>query len=108
MVVVAIVGVAFGTLRLAATSLTRRGLAAIYGARERAFRSSAETLAPSVAKADELAARDTGYRITATDDRRAMKRCRAMADYNAALRRKYERGARYPWLSVPPDPLPPK
>jgi hypothetical protein len=29
---------------------------------------------------------------------------RAVADYEAALRRKYERAARYPWLRVKPDP----
>jgi hypothetical protein len=30
------------------------------------------------------------------------------ADYHAALRRKYERAARYPWLPVEPDPPEPK
>jgi hypothetical protein len=33
---------------------------------------------------------------------------RAVADYEAALRRKYERAARYPWLRVEPDPLEPE
>src|SRR4051812_43881044 len=28
-------------------------------------------------------------------------------EYHAAMRRKYERAARYPWLPVPPDPPPP-
>ena len=26
------------------------------------------------------------------------------ADYHGAMRRKYERAARYPWLPVEPDP----
>ena len=108
MVLVVVAGVAFWTPGLVATFLTRRGLAAIYGARAQALRSVAQTLAPSVAKADELAARDTRYKITAADDRRALERCGAMADYNAALRRKYKRGARYPWLPVSPDPPEPK
>jgi hypothetical protein len=30
-----------------------------------------------------------------------------MAAHHAALRRKYERAARYPWLPVAPDPPPP-
>src|SRR5436309_1037307 len=30
------------------------------------------------------------------------------AAYYAALRRKYERAARYPWLPVAPDPPPPQ
>ena len=29
------------------------------------------------------------------------------ARYHAALRRKYKRAARYPWLPISPDPLPP-
>jgi hypothetical protein len=29
------------------------------------------------------------------------------ADYHAALRRKFERAARFPWLTVLPDPPPP-
>ena len=33
---------------------------------------------------------------------------RQRAIYHAALRRKYERAARYPWLPVPPDPPEPK
>jgi hypothetical protein len=32
---------------------------------------------------------------------------RAMADYNARLKAKYQRAAAHPWLSVAPDPLPP-
>jgi hypothetical protein len=31
----------------------------------------------------------------------------AMAKYHDAMRIKYERAARYPWLPVEPDPLPP-
>jgi hypothetical protein len=33
---------------------------------------------------------------------------RAVAEHEAALRRKYERAARYPWLPVEPDPLEPE
>jgi hypothetical protein len=32
----------------------------------------------------------------------------AVAEYEAALRRKYERAARYPWLPVEPDPPEPE
>jgi hypothetical protein len=32
----------------------------------------------------------------------------AVAEHEAALCRKYERAARYPWLPVPPDPLEPR
>ena len=32
---------------------------------------------------------------------------KAVADFEATLSRKYEKAARYPWLSVPPDPLMP-
>jgi len=30
------------------------------------------------------------------------------AAYHAAMRQKYERAARYPWLSIAPDPPPPE
>jgi hypothetical protein len=33
---------------------------------------------------------------------------RAVAEHEAALLRKYERAARYPWLRVEPDPLEPE
>jgi hypothetical protein len=33
---------------------------------------------------------------------------KAVADFEAALSRNYERAARYPWLSMEPDPLMPE
>ena len=40
--------------------------------------------------------------------RRVLAACeKAVADFEATLSRKYEKAARYPWLSVPPDPLMP-
>jgi hypothetical protein len=35
----------------------------------------------------------------------AERKDRARALDHGELRRRYERAARYPWLSVPPDPL---
>jgi hypothetical protein len=37
-----------------------------------------------------------------------VKNCDMAATYFGNMRRKYERAARYPWLSVPPDPPQPK
>ena len=39
---------------------------------------------------------------------RDFDRLRNRADHHAALRRKYERAARYPWMSVEPDPPEPE
>jgi hypothetical protein len=35
-------------------------------------------------------------------------RSRRLADHHAALKRKYERAARYPWLTIEPDPPEPE
>jgi hypothetical protein len=40
-------------------------------------------------------------------DLEAVEQATAFAKYHAAMRRKYERAARYPWLAVEPD-LPPE
>jgi hypothetical protein len=38
----------------------------------------------------------------------AAKSCQKRSEYHAAMKRKYDRAARYPWLSVDPDaPQPP-
>lgn len=37
-------------------------------------------------------------------DRQRVERGELMASYHRALKLKYERAARYPWLSVEPDP----
>jgi hypothetical protein len=39
-------------------------------------------------------------------DRTAVEQAASAAAYHAAMKRKYERAARYPWLSVEPDPPP--
>ncbi len=40
----------------------------------------------------------------AASDRAAEEKCRAQARYHEALRIKYERAARRPWILVEPDP----
>jgi hypothetical protein len=37
-------------------------------------------------------------------ERAAERQCRARARFHELLRKKYERAARYPWLTVEPDP----
>jgi hypothetical protein len=66
----------------AASEMQSRALIKVYGS---AVTTSA---APSVAE---------GYRHW-------VEVFREEADYHGMLRRKYERAARYPWLSVAPDP----
>jgi hypothetical protein len=41
-------------------------------------------------------------------ERAAQRKCRALARYHRALRRKYDLAARYPWLPVEPDPPAPE
>ena len=61
-------------------------------------RSAAETVGQIASNTEAAAA----------NERSAEKKLRARAEFHDALRLKYERAARYPWLSVRPDPPDPE
>jgi hypothetical protein len=47
-------------------------------------------------------------RAAVDDSRRRATECDRMRDYNAGIKLKYYRAARYPWLPVEPDPPEPE
>ncbi len=53
---------------------------------------------------EEVVEREGGLFIRFRGGRREVKPNARRAAYHAAMRRKYERAARYPWLPVAPDP----
>jgi hypothetical protein len=94
----ALLGAAVEALRLRRRSAEYAALAGRHAANERTFRAIA---AAGPGGALLLIAHGPGTRSRRTTPG-------AEADHEAALRLKYERAARYPWLPVAPDPPEPE
>jgi hypothetical protein len=64
---------------------------------------------PAFGSSDDLTGELIDRKIwrLSTEAREAAARCGTKAAHHAALNRKYERAARYPWLTVQPDALTP-
>jgi hypothetical protein len=58
--------------------------------------------------AAELAKESKLYEDTLAAARQDLRAAEKFADHYRGLRRKYECAARYPWLPVAPEPLPPR
>jgi hypothetical protein len=118
MIAVAVVGALFAlsieARRLSQVSLGHRKRAQLMRLEEEYWASKAKSHEAMIRAIEATDANNEVKReqISATAARLRIGFGMAMTDRNVThfktLRLKYERAARYPWLSVPPDPQPPK
>src|SRR4051812_42601210 len=94
MVLVAGAALFLGAVRLWQLRVAYRGLMAAHATNEARFRDR-EIWVIRISRSANISQQQVDY---------SWKR----VSYHAALRRKCERAARYPWLPVPPDPPPPE